>query len=277
MDGQRMDQITRALARGATRRGAVKVSRSRSVSPPRVSRTRRRQRRAPGAPARIPVAPPATPPRSATTTAERSCTIDEARSRASSTRRPAALPPRTSATTPSRLSRRGIRQRSRSSQLPSRRAQAARTARSRRFGSGALRRTCIAQLLAEQWPDAARDAGCIHTRSRSLHYASADRWVSMPNGARGSFSRGRSSVEAGPTPAPWRSAPIGGIHRSGGNGSGRRRREETAGTSRIIGAYPPPALIARLVATGVPAIAPCVRHNERPPRFRIGGVQLPPR
>ena len=42
----------------------------------------------------------------------------------------------------------------------------------------------------------------------SLHYAGADRWVSMPNGARGSFSRGRSSVEAGPTPAPWRSAPF---------------------------------------------------------------------
>jgi hypothetical protein len=44
--------------------------------------------------------------------------------------------------------------------------------------------------------------------SESLHYAGADRWVSMPNGAQGSFSWGRSSVEAGPTPAPWRSAPI---------------------------------------------------------------------
>jgi hypothetical protein len=37
----------------------------------------------------------------------------------------------------------------------------------------------------------------------SLHYAGADCWVSMPNGAQGSFSRGRSSVEAGPTPVPW--------------------------------------------------------------------------
>src|SRR5688500_20247043 len=41
----------------------------------------------------------------------------------------------------------------------------------------------------------------------SLHYAGADRWVSMPNGALGSRGRGRSSVEAGPTPAAWRSAP----------------------------------------------------------------------
>src|SRR5215208_5607947 len=41
----------------------------------------------------------------------------------------------------------------------------------------------------------------------SLHYAGADRWVSMPNGAQGGRGRGRASVEAGPTPAPWRSAP----------------------------------------------------------------------
>jgi hypothetical protein len=35
----------------------------------------------------------------------------------------------------------------------------------------------------------------------------ADRWVSMPNGAHPSFSRGRSVIEPGPTPALWRSAP----------------------------------------------------------------------
>jgi hypothetical protein len=34
----------------------------------------------------------------------------------------------------------------------------------------------------------------------------ADRWVSMPNGAHLSRGRGRASVEAGPSPAPWRSA-----------------------------------------------------------------------
>jgi hypothetical protein len=38
----------------------------------------------------------------------------------------------------------------------------------------------------------------------------ADRWGSMPNGAQRSFGRGRSSVEAGPTPALWRSAQRGG-------------------------------------------------------------------
>ena len=41
----------------------------------------------------------------------------------------------------------------------------------------------------------------------ALPHHDADRWVSMPNGAHLSRGRGRASVEAGPTPALWRSAP----------------------------------------------------------------------
>jgi hypothetical protein len=59
------------------------------------------------------------------------------------------------------------------------------------------------------------EPGQLHSAARGLVVPSravtlwkrADRWVSMPNGAHGSRGRGRSGVEAGPTPAPWRSAP----------------------------------------------------------------------
>jgi hypothetical protein len=60
------------------------------------------------------------------------------------------------------------------------------------------------RIVCEQHPSATREA-TTHARG-SLHYAGADRWVSMPNGAQTSRGWGRSSVEAGPTPPPWRFA-----------------------------------------------------------------------
>ena len=72
--------------------------------------------------------------------------------------------------------------------------------------TGNATRRSSRRVLAESGDDgSARDA--TTSPPGPLHYASADRWVSMPNGAQGSLGRGRSGVEAGPTLAPWRSAP----------------------------------------------------------------------
>src|SRR5215217_4621049 len=70
----------------------------------------------------------------------------------------------------------------------------------------------VAQVEVDPKLEGSTRSGATTGAPESLHYAGADRWVSMPNGAQASRGRGRASVEAGPTPAPWRSAPSFLIH-----------------------------------------------------------------